>query len=135
MDIVVNEESPEGTEIKVYHSQDHNIRRDQLSNLIDDLVNNQKIKEEQIVILGNHQLAHTSIGKNTQVGKFSIKENGLASKGVIPYYSCMKYKGLESDIVILLDYEDDRWQNKVVRYTAISRAKHLLYILDKSNSN
>lgn len=129
MDIRIDKEAPEGKEIKIFHTDNKTIRRKQLSQVLHDLITNENIKEEQIVILGVHQLFHTSLGDNTQVGKFKIIDNGPAGLNSIPYYTCMKFKGLESDVVILMDYDDNAWDNNK-RYTAISRAKYLLFILD-----
>ena len=48
----------------------------------------------------------------------------------------MKFKGCEADAVILLDVDDqdERWSS-LAFYTAISRAKHLLYIIQKGHDN
>ncbi|MCH8034839.1 MAG: NERD domain-containing protein [Bacteroidetes bacterium] len=129
MEMRINSEAPEGSDIYRDELSNKTLLHNKLSQILHDLTTNQNLGEDQIVILGTHQLGNTSLGDNTQVGKFIIKENGPAGENTIPYYSCMKFKGLESDVVILLDYEDERWQNPATRYTAISRAKHLLYIL------
>jgi len=45
----------------------------------------------------------------------------------------MHFKGCEADVGILIDMDpkDDRWANKSALYTAVSRAKFLLYVLYK----
>jgi DNA helicase IV len=45
----------------------------------------------------------------------------------------MRFKGCEADVVILIDVDlkDKNW-NRSALYTAISRAKYLLYILNKN---
>ncbi len=103
--------------------------RNRLSQSLNDLTTNQKLKEEQIVILGTHHLHNTSLSVDPIIGKFTIIENDPPSKNHIPNYSCMKYKRLESDVVILLDYQDVQWDVKSIKYTGISRVKHLLFIL------
>jgi len=129
MEIRINAEAPDGSDINKFEFADKSQLRNKLSQILHDLITNQNLREDQIAILGTHQLSHTSIGDDVNVGKFIIKENGPADKNTIPYYTCMKFKGLESDVVILLDYEDKRWETPATRYTAFSRAKHLLYIL------
>ncbi len=129
MEMRVDSEAPEGSDIYKYDLSNKTQLRNKLSQILHDLVTNQSLREDQITILGTHQLGHTSLGDNIQAGKFTIRDNGPAGENTIPYYSCMKFKGLESDVVILLDYGDERWENPAIRYTAISRAKHLLYIL------
>jgi len=49
----------------------------------------------------------------------------------------MKFKGCESDVVILIDVDknDPRWKAHEAYYTAISRARHLLYILYAQERN
>ena len=66
------------------------------------------------------------------VDGFTVIENGKPDLGRIPYFTYMKYKGCESDVVILLDVgeNDKRWNDKGL-CTAISRARHLLYIIRK----
>lgn len=133
MELRISDEAPEGSEIIKFELHSNSEVRNKLSQIVHDLISNQNLKENQIAILGTHKLAHTSIGENCQVGKFTIVENGMADTNKIPYYTCMKYKGLEADVIIILDYHDGRWHNPATRYTAISRAKHLLYILAYNN--
>lgn len=133
MKIRISDEAPEGTDIILCELKDKSQLRNKLSQILHDLISNQNLNENQITILGTHKLAHTSIGEDCAVGKFKIVENEIADANKIPYYTCMKFKGLEKDVIILLDYQDERWQNSATRYTAISRAKHLLYILKLSD--
>lgn len=129
MELRISNEAPEGSEIIKLELHSKSEVKNKLSQILHDLISNQKLKESQIAILGTHRLSNTSIGEEYQVGKFKIVENGVAETNKIPYYTCMKFKGLEADVVILVDYQDERWHNPATRYTAISRAKHLLYIL------
>ena len=111
----ISDEAPEGTDIILCELKDKSQLRNKLSQILHDLISNQKLKENQIAILGTHQLNNTSLGSDRSVGKFTIVENGFADTNTIPYYTCMKYKGLEADVIILLDYEDERWQNNAVK--------------------
>ncbi|MFZ2865107.1 MAG: NERD domain-containing protein [Ignavibacteriaceae bacterium] len=129
MEIRISDEAPEGTDIILCELKDKSQLRNKLSQILHNLISNQNLKEKQIVILGTHRLNNTSLGGDRSIGKFTIVENGFADTNTVPYYTCMKYKGLEADVIILLDYEDERWENDAVKYTAISRAKHMLYIL------
>ncbi|MCB9210927.1 MAG: NERD domain-containing protein [Ignavibacteriales bacterium] len=129
-DIKIGETSPTGVEVKEFSESNSILRRKHLSQVLHELIVEQSLKESQIVILGAHSLKNTCIGSDNKIGQFIISENVLPSKQVIPYYTFMKYKGLESDVVILLDVDanDLRWKRKSALYTAMSRAKHLLYI-------
>jgi len=68
-----------------------------------------------------------------KAGSFRIVERGTAAKGVVPYFTYMAYKGCEADAVILLDVDpaDPRW-NQDGLYTAMTRARHLLAIIQSS---
>jgi len=88
---------------------------------------------KDIVILGGHKLEHTSI-TNPNIGAFKILENAdNFDKNSIAYYTYYKFKGCESNIVIIIDFneKDKRWQEASAKYTAMSRAKHKLYIINK----
>lgn len=135
MEIRIDEESPDGSDIIDLEFNDATELCRKLSQILHSLITDQGLKESQIAILGNHRLDHTSIGQNFKIGKYSIIENGIGEKNAIQYFTCMKFKGLEKDVIILLDYNDERWSNPATRYTGISRAKHLLYILRISNKN
>ena len=130
-EITIDIEDPEGEVVHYLKLPDNTQLRHKLSQILHDLVSNKNLKESQIVILGTHHLNHTSIGEDNKVGKFTLRENGPPDENIIPYYSCMKYKGLESDVVILLDYHDTRWNSSSTKYTAMSRARHLVYVLSK----
>jgi superfamily I DNA and RNA helicase len=134
-DIKIGENSPIGSEVKEFSEQNLVLRRKQLSQILHELIVDQKLKEDQIVILGGHSLKNTCIGTDNKIGQFTIVENSSPKNKVIPYYTYMKYKGLESDVVILLDVDlaDPRWKKKSALYTAMSRAKHILYILYVNN--
>ena len=82
--------------------------------------------------LGGHSIEHTCIGNDNKVGSFIVERESEPGSNAIRYETYMRFKGCEADVVILLDVdpEDHRW-NKNALYTAISRAKYLLYILKK----
>ena len=127
----ISDKAPIGVEVIEYYSLNKKIRRKYLSQLLHNLIIEKKLKEHQIVIIGGHSLRNTCIGEDNKIGQFIISKNGSPAEKIIPYYTYMKYKGLESDVVILLDVEnhDPRWSKKSSLYTAMSRAKHLLYII------
>ena len=67
------------------------------------------------------------------MGNFIIEREAEPGSNAIRYETYMRFKGCESDVVILLDVDpkDDRWSKNAL-YTAISRAKFLLYVLYKT---
>ena len=105
-------------------------RRKRLGEILDQLVNKQGITTDRIVIIGGHSLANTCLGGDPQAGKFTVTDSGESGPLTVCYYTYLKFKGCEADAVILLDVDskDPRW-NREGLYTAMSRAKHLLYII------
>ena len=95
------------------------------------LFREEQVAREDVVVIGGHSLANSSLGDNVQVGDYRLVEqpNTLHSKEVA-YYTYMKFKGCERKVVILLDVDenDPRW-NRNGLYTAMSRAVHQLVIL------
>ena len=97
------------------------------------LFKKEQVAREDVVVIGGHSLANSSLGNNANVGIYRLVEqpNTLHSKEVA-YYTYMKFKGCESKVVILLDVDDNdsRWNGNGL-YTAMSRAVHQLVILRK----
>jgi len=120
--------SPEGVAVRKFTGNCRKLLESELNRLIVD----EHISPEKIVILGAHSMNHTSIGDGFNVGGFPIVSLPVESseKNCIRYYTYMKFKGCESEVVILLDVDttDPRWDTKGL-YTAMSRATHQLVIL------
>lgn len=124
-------ETPEGEPVTEMTIPIETVRRRQLGRILHDLVNNKNIESHRIVIVGGHSMRNTCIGNNNMVGNFHISESEQEYPGAIRYHTYMKFKGCESDVVILLDVDsrDKRWSSPQAMYTAASRANLLLYIL------
>jgi hypothetical protein len=126
-------DAPAGERVFEYHLTTDASRRGQFGKILHDLVNNQGIDRHRIVVLGGHSLPRTCIGNNPRIGNFHITEEMEDGPNLIHYHTYMKFKGCEADAVILLDVDpaDDRWANPKTLYTTISRAKHILHVLNK----
>ncbi len=131
-EVKISENAPAGTPVSEFKEANPARRREDLARILDKIVREGKIFESQIVIIGGHSLSKSCVGNDSTVGNFQIVENGSPDYRKIPYFTYMKYKGCESDVVILLDVSEDdpRWNSKGL-CTAISRAKHLLHIIRK----
>jgi len=127
----LNPDAPGGEPVVEYTIRDTGVRRRQVGKILHDLVNNKGIEPHRIVILGGHSMGHTCIGDNSVIGMFRITETTEEGPNVINYRTYMKFKGCEADAVIIIDVDpaDERWANPAAHYTAVSRAKHLLYVL------
>ncbi len=106
----------------------------QLEKLIDGYVK-EAFSYNQIVILTTKTL-ETSILRNvTKIGRYKLKfeETG---KGIL-FTTCKKFKGLESDVVIVIDVSDETFESSEARriyYVGASRAKHFLDFVTTINS-
>ncbi len=127
----LNPDAPGGEPVVEYTIPDAGKRRRQVGKILHDLVNNKGIEPHRIVILGGHSMENTCIGSNPVIGMFRITETGEEGPNVVNYRTYMKFKGCEADAVVVIDVnpEDERWANPAALYTAISRAKHLLYVV------
>jgi hypothetical protein len=94
------------------------------------LIEDQYLKLQNIVIIGGHSMENTCLIREPKLGNYTVTEGHGDGPNVIRYNTYMKFKGCEADAVILLDVDktDPRWSGQAL-YTAISRGKHLLYII------
>jgi len=126
--ITILESSPTGTEVNVLNGD----AREELGKELERLCSTEGVSSHDIVILGAHSLNNTSVGDNPKIKHFTIVD-GFHNKNSfhVSYYTYMKFKGCESKVIILLDVDENdlRWQNKNCIYTAMSRAVHHLSII------
>ncbi|MDL2253432.1 NERD domain-containing protein [Ruminococcaceae bacterium OttesenSCG-928-I18] len=93
----------------------------------------------QITILSPTSVEKSSLRETTHVGKWRLSDN--REKDSILFTTAMKFKGLESDVVLFIDiapemFRDNLRQNRF--YVGCSRAKHYLDFvsaLDKQQIN
>ena len=132
----VKEDAPEGKPMDEITCSSDRERRKELRRLLHKLVNEEGVAPERIVLLGGHTMDHTCIGDNCRVGNFNIERDPEEGSRAIRYDTYMRFKGCEADVVILLDVDrkDPMWDTNAF-YTAISRAKFLLYIIYKDGGN
>lgn len=96
-----------------------------------------KIDLNRIVILSMKTEDNSICSGLNKIKSYTI--TGTAGDNAILFTTCRKFKGLESDIVILVDVDENTFsddQSRRLFYVGASRAKHLLDILcviDKAN--
>lgn len=85
-----------------------------------------------IVILSKYKYANSGIINIKPVNNMEIIENDdikQIRKGQINYFTVQSFKGLESNIVFLIDIDGFKGiSNRSINYVALSRAKVLLYV-------
>ena len=109
---------------------------------IDRLVDNEGIKPDRIAIISTRTLKHSPFAKDHRVGRFQLlnlddsrswksrTSRGGGSTAHLVFDTLDRFKGLERDVVILLDLpSDSRPITSRHRYAAASRAKHLLVVI------
>ena len=121
---------PVGVSVEEHVNPSAASRRHHLRAILERLISEEGMEPEHVVILGGHSIEKTCIPPDGQVGKFRVVQGDEVGPDVVHYYTYMKYKGCESDAVILLDVDpsDDRWSDLAI-YTTASRAKFLLLVL------
>jgi superfamily I DNA/RNA helicase len=99
---------------------------------------NEGVKPEEIVILGTHTLLRSVFGRtgaDTVAGcRIAPMDFSAATRepGVLSYSTLHRYKGLESEIVIICDADgNERTSTPRHLYVAASRARRRLFIYRK----
>ena len=96
------------------------------------------VSPKDIVILSRKKLKNSMLSDVDTVCNLKLieKENSLEyHNGTLRYYTIQSYKGLEANIVFLVDIDgfgDD--QSRFLNYVAMSRAKLLLYVFYSAES-
>jgi superfamily I DNA/RNA helicase len=106
----------------------------QVGELLRRLVGTQGVKPEQIAILTPHSLARSTLAGQTELQGIPLAFDPLDRKGAVLHSTIAAFKGLESEVLILLDLdaEDDRCCPNAL-YVACSRATQSLHIFAKGN--
>ncbi len=124
--------APEGEKVVELSASTRHQSRNSLGKILDELVHEQGLKAGNIAIIGAHSMGHTCLGAAPGIGMFTISQDPTDGPDIVRYHTYMKFKGCEAEAVILLDVDsrDERWNDSAL-YTAISRARHLLYVIRK----
>lgn len=129
----VKNKSVKGDMPKFHICKDNNALLKKLSNLIDQYRNN-GYPYEQICILTLKTEATSILNNVEKIGNHLI--NPVSGKGNVQFTTARKFKGLESDVIILIDVDEETFENedgKRLFYVGSSRAKHNLDILFMGN--
>lgn len=128
--------APIGEEVIVKSFKNQIEEQKYLLDEIKSLTKNHSIESNQILILLNSAKADSCIQDTLKAGVFpfqSVDNKGRLQKDTINYTTINTYKGLEADIVFVLDIHLILEENKLEKlYTEASRARHKLYLLSSS---
>jgi len=105
-----------------------------LTELVTQLVEKQQVRPDQIVILTPHSQKNSSLAQVEALGSYPLAFDPSDREGRVLHTTFGRFKGLESDIVILCDVDSsDPRCNRNARYVAASRARHALLVLAKGD--
>ena len=125
--------SPEGEEVVIKSFKNQTEQQTYVLDEIKSLTREQGISPEQILVLLNSSKADSCLGATTKAGKLEIKaldNKGRFQKDAVNYTTINTFKGLEADIVFIVDAHKISLKQKHEKlYTEASRARHKLYVL------
>jgi GTPase SAR1 family protein len=126
--------SPEGEEVVIKSFKNQTEQQTYLLDEIKSLTREQGISPEQILVLLNSSKADSCLGATTKAGKLEIKpldNKGHFQKDAVNYTTINTFKGLEADIVFVVDTDKIPLKQKHEKlYTEASRARHKLYVFE-----
>lgn len=130
----------DGDDVKRETYKDNKDLQEKLLTLVKKLVR-EGFELDDIVIISPFSFINSGLeGKNIFEPLYELQDVSRVnyeniSDGIIKFSTVQSFKGMESKVVILIDIEkflDDNF--KFINYTAISRARVLLYIFHKKDS-
>lgn len=105
-----------------------------VDSVVNKLVNKEGVAPKKIVILGNLGLDQSVLNDVSYVGGYPLTTLTEDVQDRIVYSSVEDFKGLESDIVIFINhmykYETQTEDIRAIQYTALTRARFYLYVVD-----
>jgi len=100
-----------------------------LRQLLHQLVIDEGLKETQLVVLGTHRKRNSCLAGEGRLGNFRvIKLDDEPGPHRVIYSTIHRFKGLESDVVILVDI-DFKAIDPHLYYVGATRARHRLFVL------
>lgn len=131
---------PEGVEPVFTSTEDEAGERGAIRSLLHRLVQEQGVRADQIVILGAHRFGTSIFRDHPGLGRFTVVDRlDAGGPSEIRYSTLHRFKGLESECVILSGVGGGGWQTEEGRlreqlYVAASRARVLLYVFERAGS-
>ena len=133
IELTLKEQSPDGYNPELHFMKNLDCVKIVIEELINEYISG-GISPKNIKILTIRTTDKSILYNTDRIGKWQLIKNRTSSKNKllkeqgIEFTSARKFKGLESDVVILIDF-DAVSENKEVFYVAASRARHFLDIL------
>ena len=104
----------------------------EFGSLVTRLCGHEGFRPEQITLLTPRTRPNSSLAGLERLAGWQMSDDPHDRQGRLLHCTVGKFKGLESDIVILLDVEPGHPRSvRAVRYCGASRAKHRLHVFVK----
>jgi len=123
---------PDGDPVLTWQPQDDQGVTDRAADIVRRLVLEDKIQPSQICVVGRKRLKNSAFANCANLAgvPFVGEEEHDGDSRAIQYATIWRYKGLESDIVILTGFENQFTpETRKLFYTAASRAVLRLYVI------
>ena len=105
-----------------------------IDSIINKLVNREGVSPDKIIILSNRELVRSVLNDVYYVGGYPLLPLEKRYGNSIAFSTVEAFKGLESDIVIFINHtyknEAKTEEIKSIQYTALTRARFYLYVID-----
>ena len=124
--------APQGNEVEEVVCRNAEEMARKVAGRLTRLVDDEGIEPARIAILSTRTLGNSPFADDHRAGRFDLVslDASVRSRDRVVYETLYRYKGLESDVVILLDLPGG---SKAVEprdlYVAATRAKHLLVVM------
>jgi hypothetical protein len=125
---------PEGVAPEVWPLESPAKTRKAAERLVSRLVQQERVSPGQIAILAPHSPKSSCLAGQTELAGLPLTDDPAKRGGALLHLSISAFKGLESDVVIIVDVDpSDPRCDRNVRYVAASRARHRLFVFAKGN--
>lgn len=105
-----------------------------VDSVVNKLVNKEGVSPKKIVILSNQRLDQSVLNDVSYVGGYPLTSLTDTVPGGVVFASVEDFKGLESDIIIFINHtykgEANTKEIRAIQYTALTRARFYLYVID-----
>ena len=106
---------------------------DKVRRQLHQLTSKERISPNRITLLSTHNPKRSALRKHRKLGNLTLAPlDSTRGANQVPFASLHAFKGLESDVVILVDVEHKSSPRHL--YVAATRARHLLVVMKKERS-
>lgn len=125
---------PDGEKPSVYQQPGPSKTSRMVTELIDDLVDKDRIDYGSIAILSPRSPQNSSLDGATKLGRHQVVHKVEQWGDGVLHSTISSFKGLEADVVILVDVDPESPRcSRNARYVAASRARLRLYVFEKGH--